>query len=109
MSMFDNRMQRWISNWYDDYSPKPQLFRNSIKTRVNGDGSVSIGFYHQRTGSFVEFVKMDEPQWQSIIATPGSRSRAGGTAATRFFLYHWLEETNKLDTFINYVKESQHA
>lgn len=107
MSMFDNRLQKWINQWADAWQGDPHTFRSKIIVMTDND-ETAFGT-RDRNGSFKEFMRMSDQEWDDIVRQPALRSRASSNVAARFFLYHWLEEQAKLKPFIQFIKEYHNA
>lgn len=107
MSMFDGKLDRLICEFGDVWSTDEYRFRQSLSTVLKDDGSISLMV--RANGRSEEFLLVDSETWDRSVKAAVRASRAGSNYATRFFLWHWLEETNQLSLFKNKLKEITNA
>lgn len=107
MSMFDRHIDRLVCNFGDEWGSPEHKFRSSFSPVLKDDGSIDL--IARADGRSKTFLNVSAQQWDRCIKKPVSASRQGSSYATRFFAFHWLEETNQLHLFFNTLKELQNA
>lgn len=106
MSMFDNAMSRSVSDFIDTYDTREHDFKRSVGvTADSGDISLVVKW----DGRTKEFLRISMETYEEAIRLPVQCSRISSALAQKFFLWHWLEEQNKLDLFFNTLKEMKNA
>lgn len=106
MTMFDGKLSRLINDFGDGWATPEYKFRQHLHLNV-GDTFVDLAC--RASGDMKEFLRIPRATWDRCVYDAVRSSRAGGSYATRFFLWHWLEETNQLQLFFNKLKEMQNA
>jgi hypothetical protein len=100
MSMFDSRLQSRISDWGTDWGSPERIFKSQLAVENTTDGEVRV--YARPSGSSArEVCRISQAEWNAGVLAPASATRNTGSHATRFFLYHWMEERNMLSKFFN--------
>ena len=107
MSMFDRHIDRLVCNFGESWGSPEHKFRSSFSPVLKDDGTVDL--LARINGRSKAFLNISAEQHSRCIRKPVEASRQGSTYATRFFAYHWLEETNQLQLFFNTLKELENA
>jgi hypothetical protein len=108
MTMFDHRAANVIGNFGDEYNTPEYKFRQHASFTLSPDEEHYL-FYARANGQSKEFLRISKAEYERCIRLPVQTARQGGSYSTRFFAWHWLEETNQLDLFFNTLKELQNA
>lgn len=107
MSMFNGKLERLISEFGESWGTRQNTFRGAFGMQLVNDNT--IGLYAKANGRMEEFLRVPIEQWDRCIKEAVRSSRTSTSYATRFFAWHWLEETNQLELFFNKLKEIQNA
>lgn len=107
MTMFDPRVAAVLDDFGTNWGTPEHKFRQYASFSMQDDGSISLRV--RCNGHEKEFLRMPHDQYERCIRLPVQATRQGSNYSTRFFAWHWLEETNQLDLFFNKVKELQNA
>lgn len=100
MSMFDHRLQSRISDWGSDWGTPERLFKNHLAVENTTDGEVRV-YARPSGGTAREVCRIPQADWNSSVLSPAAATRNASSGATRFFLYHLMEERNMLSNFFN--------
>lgn len=100
MSMFDSRLNSRISDWGIDWGTPERSFKSQLAVENTTDGEVRL-YARPSGGSAREVCRISQADWNSGVLAPAAATRNAGSHATRFFLYHWMEERNMLSNFFN--------
>ena len=101
--IFDRRLENWISNWRDSYSSyddKNYIFKQRLTFKeypISENADMGIGC-RDTLGNYKEFYRMPQAEYERVVRKPVQCARIGNNLARLFFLYHWMEEQNKLTT-----------
>lgn len=107
MTIFNRKLEQLISDFGETWGSRQNTFRSCFGLLVNDDES--IGLHAKANGRSLEFLRMPLDQWDRCIKEAVRSSRVSSSYGNRFFVWHWLEETNQLDLFFNKLKEIQNA
>ena len=107
MSMFDTAMAKHVSEFIDTYDIREHEFKRSVGIAATGSDSISLQV--RWDGRIQEFLKISIETYDKAIRLPVQCSRLSNNYGQKFFLWHWLEEQNKLDLFFNTLKEIKNA
>lgn len=107
MTIFNNKLERLICDFGEQWGSRQNTFRSCFGLLVHNDES--IGLYAKANGRSLEFLRMPLAQWDRCIKEAVRSSRVSSSYANRFFVWHWLDETNQLELFFNKLKEIQNA
>lgn len=107
MSIFNRKLEVLIAEFGEQWGTRQNTFRSAFGLQVINDDAV--GLYAKANGRMEEFLRMPVEQWDRCIKEAVRSSRASSSYANRFFVWHWLEETNQLELFFNKLKEIQNA
>jgi hypothetical protein len=107
MSIFNGRLDRLICEFGETWGSRQNTFRSCFNPVLHNDES--IGFNVKCNGRSEEFLRIPGEQYDRCIKEAVRSSRVSGSYAGRFFVWHWLEETNQLELFFNKLKEIQNA
>jgi hypothetical protein len=108
MSMFDNKVARLISDFGDGWNTPEHKFRQHFASTTDSHDD-SFVMYCRANGRAEEFLRISKDEYERCIRLPVQTARQGSNYSTRFFVWHWLEETNQLSKFFNKLKELQNA
>lgn len=107
MSMFDNKLQRHMYEWADNWGTPQRSFKERVRCETS-DQEVIVKV-RLDSGSLAEFCRLPRRDWDEGVRAPSLSSRQGNSNAITFFLYHWMEERNMLTNLFNKLKEPQNA
>jgi len=107
MTMFDPRVGAVLDDFGTNWGTPEYKFRQYASFSMTDDGG--IVFRIRANGHEKEYLRMSQEQYERCIRLPVQATRQGSNYSTRFFAWHWLEETNQLDLFFNTLKEMQNA
>jgi len=107
MSIFNRKLEQLISEFGETWGTRQSTFRGAFSLQVINDDAV--GLYAKANGLMGEFLRMSLDDYERCIKEAVRSSRASSSYANRFFVWHWLEETNQLELFFNKLKELQNA
>jgi hypothetical protein len=108
MSMFDNGLARSMADFNGSYNERINQFLRCA-TLVSTDDGNGVALAVRLNGYTKEYLKITMDEYENAIRLPVQCTRQGNNAAQKFFMWHWLEEQNKLDLFFNKLKEMQNA
>lgn len=108
MTMFDNKVGRLIADFGEVWHSPENKFRQYSGFGFSADEQSFI-FYCKANGASQEYLRISKDEYERCIRLPVQTARQGSNYSTRFFAWHWLEETNQLSKFFNKLKELQNA
>jgi hypothetical protein len=108
MSMFDSGLSRKLNDFpYDGNMNVNAFYQYANIAATDDDNFVSMVI--RFNGRNNEFLRMTRVDYENAIRLPVQCTRQGNNVAQKFFMWHWLEEQNKLNLFFNKLKELQNA
>lgn len=107
MTMFNGKMEQLMCALSESWDDDKRFFRSALHISLAPDESIILSA--NVNGQRKEFLRASHQEWESAVRKPTQCARHGSTLGNRFFVWHWLEEQNKLKPYINLIKEMRNA